>query len=286
MRRLSFSLPLTSQTLSLLLLGGCAPTLSSFTPAHVAPSGHVQAEVGMDVSIPAGIVDELMDTAKTVARTADRQAANLTEEQRRVLLRGAATTLLNPPSMSTHLGVAVGVYEDVEVGGRLFSGGWRLGGRYQFLDQKTQSVDLSAGLGISRYSFSLGIPEVPILVDVEDYSRWMVDIPVLVGKHGNWYRWWAGPKFLMGTFDAGVTLTNPIDDQKLGFTMDGTSWYLGGQAGAALGYKWIFVAAELTVMHVGAKAEFAANGGTESASYKPTVSGTIWYPGLGLMGEF
>jgi hypothetical protein len=210
----------------------------------------------------------------------------LTEEQQRILLRGAASTLLNPPSMSSHLGVAVGVYRNVEVGGRLFTGGWRLGGRYQFLNQETHSVDLSAGLGVSRYSFSWKIPAIPELVEVDDYSRWMVDIPVLVGTHGNWYRWWAGPKFLLGTFDAGVTLTNPFDDQKYGFTMDGTSWYLGGQAGAALGYKWIFVAAELTVMHTESSANFTAHTGTASANYEPKVSGTIWYPGIGLMGQF
>lgn len=276
-------LPTTLPCLLLPLVVGCAPTLSTFTPAHVAPSGHVQAEVGSDVSYPSGTLSSLIDGADALGDAAERR--ELTQEEQQRLLRGATSIVLNPPSLNTHLGIGVGVYENIEVQGRLVSGGWRLGGRYQFLDQDSNSVDLSAGLGISRYTFSIGIPEIPDVLDVEDYHRWIVDIPVLVGKHGNWYRWWAGPKFLMGSFGASMTLSVPTEDTTYDFEMEGRSWYLGGQAGAALGYKYIFVGAELTVVHMSSSARFSADqAGLEP--YEPELSGTIWYPGLGLMGQF
>lgn len=265
------------------LLAGCAPALSTFTPAHVAPRGHVQAEIGSDVSYPTGTLADLKDGADALSNAA--QDRELTEEEQHRVLRGAASTLLNPPSFNTHLGIGVGVYDNTEVQGRLTSGGWRLGGRYQLLSQDSDRVDLSAGIGVSHYTFSLGLPEIPSVLKASDYSRWLLDVPVLLGKHGTWYRWWAGPKFLVGSFDASITLAVPTDDTAYDFTMEGTSWYLGGQAGAALGYKWIFVAAELTVVHCSTSARFRApQAGIEP--YEPSLGGTIWYPGIGLMGEF
>jgi hypothetical protein len=266
-----------------LLLSGCAPALSTFTPAHVAKSGHVQLELGSDVSYPTGTIEELNDGLDALTDSAQTDAV-LTEDEQREILNAATSTVLNPPSLNSHVGAGVGVAKDVEVQGRLFSGGLRVGGRYQFLHQKEQSVDLSAGLGIGRYSFSLGIPELPTLLDIEDYSRWMVDTGVLVGNHGNWYRWWAGPKLLYGSFDAVITLTPPGGDV-YAFSMEGRSLYAGGQAGVALGYKWVFFVFELTVMHLSTSARFAAQG-TGIEPYEPSIGGTIYYPGVGLMGEF
>src|SRR5688572_4090435 len=59
----------TVSRLAFLLLQAvaCAPALSSFTPAHVAPRKHVQAEVGLDVSIPTGTIGHVVDVGEALA---------------------------------------------------------------------------------------------------------------------------------------------------------------------------------------------------------------------------
>jgi hypothetical protein len=73
----------------LVVLSGCAPALSSFTPAHVARPKHVQVEIGTDVSYPPDTLSSLYDSAKALSGVAERR--ELTSEEQRVVLRGAAT---------------------------------------------------------------------------------------------------------------------------------------------------------------------------------------------------
>jgi hypothetical protein len=113
----------------------------------------------------------------------------------------------------------------------------------------------------------------------------MLDIPLLVGQHGDWYRWWGGPKVLVGSYKAGATLNVPAADQTYGFHLSGTSSYVGAQVGGALGYKWIFIATELTVVRFSTTAKFTAEG-TGSEPYESKLSGAIVYPGVALLGEF
>ncbi|HET9953301.1 MAG TPA: hypothetical protein VFQ61_02290 [Polyangiaceae bacterium] len=264
-------------------LDACAPALSSFTPAHVAAPGHVQAEVGTDVSVPRNTLADLYD----ITRALDRAAQNrtLTQTEQRQLLRGATSQLLNPLSANSHLGLGVGVYRNLEAQGRLFTGGWRLGARLQFLSQPEHGLDASVGLGVGRYSYSFGIPNIADVLEIEDYGRWMVDVPVLVGKRGDWYRWWGGPKALLGTYRAGASLNLPAENKSYGFDLRGTSGYVGAQLGGALGYKHLFFAAELSVMYFTTRARFTTNG-VALEPYEARIDGLIWYPGVGLLGEF
>jgi hypothetical protein len=243
----------------------------------------VQVEAGTDISYPPDTLSSLYDTAKTLSDAANNR--ELTSDEQRVVLKGAATQLLNPISANAHIGIGVGVYENTEVQARWFSGGWRLGARYQFLSKKDDGIDLSLGLGFGRYSYSFGVPDIVDILSIDDYRRFMVDVPLLLGSSGTWYRWWGGPKMVLGTYHAGARLQIPSTDELYGFELNGVSRYLGGQLGGALGYKWIFFAMELTVVHFSTTAKFEAVGASTS-SYDAKIDGTIIYPGLGLMGEF
>ncbi|HEY5961678.1 MAG TPA: hypothetical protein VIV60_34195 [Polyangiaceae bacterium] len=194
--------------------GGCAPTLSTFTPAHVARAGHVQVEVGADVSVPSGGLNNLVDIGKAAVDAT--QGQRLSEPQMHEVLGASASLLLNPPSMNTHLGVGVGILQNWEVSGRLVSGGWRLGSRYELLHQAEHGITLSTGIGVGHYSWSAaGLEQLNDLNDnfgldlvhFDEYSRWQFDIPLLIGKSGTWYRWWTGPKILLCTYDTRLTVT-------------------------------------------------------------------------------
>jgi len=252
------------------------------TPAHVAKARHVQMETGLDVSYPTTGISDIVDLGKSLAV----QARPLTAEEERQLIRAGAALALNPPSVNTHVGVGVGLGYNTEAQGRLVSGGWRLGARYQFLNQATHGVDLSGGLGLGRISFSPpGADIFEPLLTVDDYTRWQFDLPLLVGMSGNWYRWWGGPRMMLGSFDGGMKLSEPTEGTVFDAKLSGTSSYLGGQLGGALGYKKVFLALELTVVGFGTRAEVVTNGAV-AGDFKTDVSGVVVYPAIGLLGDF
>ena len=266
-----------------MLLGvGCAPALSSFTPAHVAPKKHVQAEAGFDISIPSSIGD-VVDQGATLSKAA--RGHELTRDEQQQLFRAGAALALNPPSLVTHLGLAYTPLDYFEVNGRLTSGAWRLGARYQVLDETKHSVDGSFSLGGGRYSYEFPVSDQIPLLKLEDFSRWQLDAGFLVGKHGDWYRVWAGPRLLLSFYGTKLSFQQPaigVEAEKIVLaSLDGAATYLGGQLGAALGYKHVFLGFELTV----AKFWTSASIKVLDDERNMDLDSFIVYPGLALMLE-
>src|SRR5687767_7617529 len=120
--------------LALLLAAGCAPTLSSFQPAHVAPKGSVTAEVGTDIAVPTGSIVRAYDAAKTLVSAS--RSRTLTEDEKIQLFSAGTNLALSPPGPVNHIGVTYTPAERWEVGGRYSSQALRLGGRRQLLVQE------------------------------------------------------------------------------------------------------------------------------------------------------
>ena len=57
----------------LTLGAGCAPSLATMQPAHVAPKGHVQATAALEVGIPTGTIGTIIDTGKPLSDLAQQQ---------------------------------------------------------------------------------------------------------------------------------------------------------------------------------------------------------------------
>ena len=260
----------------------CAPALSSFTPAHVPAKHHVQAEAGFDISVPSNIGD-LIDDGVILANGAKNR--ELTDEERRRLFRDGAALALNPPSPVTHIGLGFVPVDRFEVNGRLTSGAWRLGGRYQFLDLVEHGIDGTLSLGGGRYSYELPLSAQIPLLELSDFSRWQLDSSFLLGMHGNWYRWWAGPRALMSFYGAELTFKQPaaggFPEEKVLASLDGSATYLGGQLGAAVGYKKVFVGFELTLAKFWTSAELQILDSKSDFD----VDSFIVYPGIALMLE-
>ena len=50
------------------LSAGCAPSLSTMQPAHIAPKGHVQATAGIEVSAPTATFTRVIDAGKALSQ--------------------------------------------------------------------------------------------------------------------------------------------------------------------------------------------------------------------------
>jgi len=261
------------------LSSGCATALSSFQPAHVPERGHVQAELGVDFSVSTGAIDEVVEGAESAEQLADQR--RLSNAEKLAILEGAANLGLNPPAVIPHFGVGYAPFENWELGVRLATSGWRVAVRRQLLKQSEFGLDLSLGFGVGRAVFDPPIETVLDTVHVDDYSRWNLDVPIALGQNGSWFRWWLGPRVVYSSTSLGVTLTLPNERVESG-SVSGQALYLGGHAGAAFGYRSVFVGPEITLVQIVGDAEVTALGATESVD----IGSFVVYPAFAVMGEF
>ena len=256
-------------------------------PAHVAPKHHAQAEFGLDVSVPTGTIDEVIDTVDVIVDAAKKR--ELTDAEVQQIYKAGTATILNGPGTTTHIGVGFTVVDNLEVSLRYATSSLRLGSRYQFLQKEKHGVDATVGLGLGYYAFAIPFGDIldPIL-KLEDFTRFQVDVPLLFGTRGSWYRLWGGPRFMYTRFGTELNLDIlPIPGVSAGkkelASFAGNGFYVGAQGGVAIGYKYVFLAFELTVVRL------FMNGELEVLQKPVTsfdLSSNIVYPALGLMGEF
>jgi hypothetical protein len=258
---------------------GCATALSSFQPAHVPEPGHVHAEFGTDLSLSTGAINEVIDAAVALDDVAGTQT--LTAEEMRKMLEGAASLGMNPPAIIPHAGLYYSPWENWEVGFRLATSGWRLAMRRQLLAQDDVGVDLTVGVGFGGALMAPPIGDVLDRLRVERFSRYNVDVPIAVGKHGSWYRWWGGPRVVYSATTQDMVLSLPNLDEIEG-RISGHALYLGGYAGAALGYGSVFIGPELTLVELVGSADVTVLGSTTNVS----IDAFIIYPAFAVMGEF
>jgi hypothetical protein len=261
-------------------LSGCATALSSFQPAHVPPAGHVQAEAGLDVSVSAGGINKIVDAARTLDDSAS-QGGMLSDADKRTILQGGAQLGLNPPALIPHAGIAYAFAPGWEVSGRFAASGWRVAARRQVLEQDEASVDLSVGLGFGAAAFDPPVHRVLETVEVNNFSRWNIDVPVTFGRHDSWYRWWAGPRVAYSRMSQDMTLAIPGQPTVSG-SVSGYGLYLGGTAGLAFGYGSLFIGPELTLVRLVGRADVTALGTTDRVD----LDAFVIYPAFALMGEF
>ncbi|MGK3991645.1 hypothetical protein WME99_51850 [Sorangium sp. So ce136] len=264
---------------------GCAPALSTFQPAHVADKGHVQAELGLDVSVPTGAIASVVDAGVVLANIAESR--ELTEGERVTLFEAGGALALNPPSVTPHIGVGYTALDRWELNLRYTGSAFRLGTRYQLLKRDKHGVDLTAGAGVGRYVIDLPVGSILGLVELEDFTRWQIDLPIQIGTAGTWYRVWGGPRLMFTTFDTALVVDLPAftgypGERELA-SFSGTGLYVGGQAGVALGYKHVFLGFELTLAEIFSSGELAVLG---ERAVAVDLDSFIIYPSIGLMLEF
>jgi hypothetical protein len=280
---MSRRLPFHQLTVAAAGLAGCATSLSSFQPAHVLPAGGVSVEVGLDASVPTGALTRTIDAAKALA-----SSDMLSEADKRTIFAAGFNLALSPPSFVEHLGLTYAPSEGWEIGLRYAAHAWRVGARRQLLSQAQDGSgwDLTIGIGIQRFSFALPIDDVIPIVRLEDFTRYNFDLPLVAGRRGDFYRVWGGPRLVWSRYGAELALRAPgsagaVANEDVA-SVEGQGAYIGLQGGAALGYKVIFIAFELTVVRFLGSARLQAFG-------TPTdVDTGTWviYPGIALQGEW
>jgi hypothetical protein len=257
---------------------GCAAGLSTSQPAHVPEPGHSQVEAGVDLSFSTDTTRKIVRAAQALEEASRER--ELSEAEQRAILLGAAELAVNPPAVIPHLGFAVSPFERWELGFRFATSGFRIGARRQLLAQEESRVDLTVGLGLGLGIFTPPIEDVLESVAISDFRRVNVDVPIVIGQHGVWFRWWAGPRFLYSDVAQEMTLALP-DGTKVTGTVGAHALYLGGVAGAAFGYKRVFIGPELVLMQLVGGAEMRVFGSHTEVD----LDSFVVYPAFAVMGE-
>lgn len=269
---------------------GCAPALSTMQPATVAPHKHVDGGMGYGVSAPIAGISRSVGTAKdNVDRT--QEGEPLSDKDRDQIIRTSLGLALNPPSFGSQYRVGYGILEGTEVEIRYALSAWRLGARYQVIKPDVPAaLAASVGLGLSRYTFSLGVPDyLEPIVDVDDFTRYDVDVPVLFGASHDIFHVWGGPKLVASFMSAGIDVCTEIDTSSKACTerakasLDGRAFYFAGQGGGAIGYKHVWLAAELTAAYVDVQATGTIQTSDVDEKRRFHFGDVILYPVIGLI---
>lgn len=269
--------------LAVLAWAGCSPSLATLQPAHVPDKGHVAATAGFEVGIPTGTITKLTDAAQTLSEAAGQR--ELTNAEILQLFDAAVNLATSPPSVGPHFALAYSVLDRTEVGLRYAAGAWRLGGRYQLMKRADGPLDMMVGLGVSRATTPFPVHSVVDAVELRDFTRWTFDVPLLFGTSRSWFRTWFGPKLVYTRFDAGATVSVPMNpDPLVEASLNGSALYVLGQGGFAVGYEHVFLALELTMGQLTGSAEVTIPQVVDQR--KTDISGFVVYPAIALLGEF
>jgi len=255
-------------------------------PAHVAPKGHMQVTTAFEVGIPTGTIGRIIDSGRTLSDIAQANGS-VTPDQERQLFDSGVTVAVSPPAVGYHFAAYYVPLDRLEVGLRYAGGGFRAGARYQFLRHETDPLDLTLGAGIARSTYEIPLASYIPILEIEDFTRYTIDVPLQIGTSRSYYRVWGGPKFLYSHYSTAIRLSLPSSPDLA--TFEGSTIYYGGQVGFAVGYKYVFVAFELTLAGLSGTAEVQTapdprNG--EMLARNVDINGFIIYPAFGLIGEF
>lgn len=260
---------------------GCAGSLSTMHPAHVAPRGHVQTSVGFDGELPTGTLRDTLDTGRALARAASR-GEMLTDAEKLRIYDAGVSLAAQPPGLAPFVSVAYTVVDNVELSLRYAGQGFRLAGRGQVLTRETGPFDMVIGLGVARAATEVpGVSSLPVL-KADEFVRTTVDLPILIGTSRDWCRVWVGPRLLYTRMETALRLELPSQEQDLA-RFEGHGVYWGAQGGFALGWRHVFLGFELTLVQLDGSA--TAQVGTTAGAHRSVFDTFVIAPSVGLMGE-
>jgi len=257
-----------ARRLSLLALAlcGCASTLTTHQLAKAIKPGHAQVNLGAGAYVPVGTIGSLVGEGvrQVEAFQASVQSGTpyqVTPEDQQRLLTAAIALAVLPPSLSQELTVRTGILQNWDAGLRYSINAVRLDSKYQLVHQGDddelapghRSFDVSVGLGVSRYLFDSPAFDVLDYVQMGDFSRWDLEVPVYVSwEWGEWARAYLAPKYVWSRTELDANLVNTSATASLLLGLDVSApetvdtHFFGTSAGVMLGYKYAFLVLEMT----------------------------------------
>lgn len=265
-------------------LGACAcsPTLSTMRPARLVPPGHVELGTSFEASLPSGEVRDALDRARGIS-------GELTSAEVGVLADAATAALVHSPGVGMQISLAYGVSRRVELDARVSMTAVRGGLRIQLLRARP-GIYVALGLGVTHQFVGLPIQRFTSAAELTSFSRQELDVPLTAGFSSRAFHLWLGPKLVVARYDASVSACLDRQDglcaMPATMALDGTAAYLAGQLGLAIGWKSVWLAAELTVARLGVDATMQIDASSTHEAHSFGGGGVVVAPSVGLFAWF
>lgn len=240
---------------------GCATPLSTMQTAKTLAPGQVQVTGSMGVFVPVGTLASVVDVGIDQGREAKRaieedRPYTLTEEDQQRLLTAGLALVVAPPGVNPELMVRVGLLDGFDVGGRYNGNSLRFDGKVRLAHGgpgPRRSYDLALGLGVSKYLFSGAVMDVLEVVQMGDFSRTDVEVPLyLSAEYGDVFKLYGAPKYVFSHTRLDAQLVDfsqqgkPVTGFDASLPSSVNSHFVGTTVGFAVGYRYVHFYAELT----------------------------------------
>ena len=272
----------------LLAASGCATSLSTRQTARTLDPGHFSADAAVGAGVPVGTIAQVagvgtQQAGKLLDAVSTQTPYAVTDQDKQDLVSAAVALVVNPPSVGWEGGVRAGVLENLDLGLRYSVSALRGDVKYRFFQdaQPESRLDVAAGLAVSRYLFSSPAFEVLEFVKLDDFSRWDVEVPVYVSRQwGDWLHAYGAAKYIYSRTELDENLVATAEQATylsgIDFQLSDTvhTHFIGATAGLKVGYRWVFLVAELTGGY--------ALGSVRVLGAERSLAGVVLYPSLGL----
>jgi hypothetical protein len=275
---------------ALILVAGCTTSMTHLTPSKALQPGHMQITVNYSIPVHTNLAEGVVDAAELLEDRIEKDelTGDLTEAEFRTMLDAAFNWALFLTAGSPELLGRVGLFG-------WDTGGADLGIRYngttvkgdlkvEFWRSSNEVWHAALDVGYGHQFAVVG--DLLEYVSLTEWSRHDLDIMLPVSAEpGRVFRWYVAPRVMLSWIKAeakpGSELLDYLPENLKAYNPsqffgDEEMTYLGGTTGIMLGYRWVFVNLEMTVMRLLFKPKIL----DERKDY----DGIVFAPAVGLTG--
>ncbi len=270
--------------LMVVVLTGCATSLSSGHAPRVLPKGKFETGVATGALLPVGMISGMVDSGVDAARRISQgsrgpDGVTVDEQTAKDAALAVAVLSVQPPAAITEFTVRYGILDWWEAGLRLSGPAIRLETHGQIL---RGDWNLVGGIAAARHAFDSPVLGLLDTLKLADFSRSDVEATLIAGREWRYGSLSFGPKAVWSKFSIGgllsdgerVVVPRPDGGAPLELLTLDSSWLVGGFVGGRVGWKYVWLTAEL---------------GLYRAWFAPTVlgerrdlGGLVVFPQIGL----
>lgn len=250
--------------IGMVLLMGCATSLTNGSPAKTYDAGKGQASVSYQFDVHTQAFEGVYRAGRSAVRAIEgvEEGEEITEEMLRNLLDAAILWQLFPlggsPEAMGRVGIYDGLLEGVDLGfrynGNVIKGDLRL----QVWESADEAHGVSFQVGYGRHKAL--VPTLLEWVDLGEWSRNDIDLQVAWGfERDDWAKIYAAPKYLYSSISTELRLGDYVRErlpeeyrqyEPSQYLEPSGIHYAGLNMGAMFGYKWIFLNLDLSMFRV------------------------------------
>lgn len=259
-----------------LISTGCATSLASLETAEALKPGSIAPEYSMSISAPTSAAIQASQEALDIYQSLqDDPDYTPSEDEARTLLKYGFFLALYPPGAPTTFGVRVGVLPGLELGLRR-NGGFAFNAKYQLIDGEHgdlalvgeyQSQSASTGTALDYFA-DTGFSATSLMgrmIYSQDYKGVFKPYAHLTARRTNYE--------IGGFYDTIADVVDYYTELDLTTNLYGKVQAFGGGIGGSLGYKYVFLSAELTGMRVAWQSTIIGE--------PVALDGWVFYPAVG-----